>query len=161
MDVTARPATTADLPEVERLYRLLEVEMAALEDAWPLADGLPGPLPAALGDALADPDTTVLVGCIDRVPFGFLIGRREDMLPQAGGERIGSVRFVFTEMPAREVGVAEAMLTAFLDSEREAGTRRFDAHVTPGHRLTKNFFEAGGFSARSIVMHRRDPGPPS
>jgi hypothetical protein len=39
---------------------------------------------------------------------------------------------------------------------RERGITKFDAHVLPGHRLAKNFFEAGGFSARSIIMHHDD-----
>ena len=33
-----------------------------------------------------------------------------------------------------------------------------DAMALPGHRATKNFFEAHGFTARALVMHRRlDP----
>jgi hypothetical protein len=39
---------------------------------------------------------------------------------------------------------------------REEGITKFDAHVLPGHRLAKNFFEAGGFAARSIIMHHDD-----
>jgi hypothetical protein len=39
---------------------------------------------------------------------------------------------------------------------RGRGITKFDAHVLPGHRLAKNFFEAGGFSARSIIMHHDD-----
>ena len=156
MDATARPATLADLPELTRLYRLLEEEMTGLEPAWPLADGLPEPLDEALASAVAEPHTTVLMGCLSAAPVGFLLGRREALLPQAAGEQVGSVRLVFTEAPAREVGVGEAMLAAFLDAERGEGVARFDAHVTPGHRLTKNFFESNGFSARSIVMHHDD-----
>ena len=74
----------------------------------------------------------------------------------AAGERIGSIRVVFTEPEAREVGVGEAMLDAILAHLRGSDHRLFDAHVLPGHRLVKNFFESGGFSARSIVMHHRD-----
>lgn len=158
MEVTARPASPADLTELTRLYRLLQEEMEGLEDVWPLADGLPEPVEPALASAIDDPGATVLVGCIDGVPFGFLLGRREEMLPQAGGARVGSVRLVFTETPARGVGVGQAMIEAFLVHERAAGVRRFDAHVTPGHRLTKNFFESNGFSTRSIVMHHHDGG---
>jgi hypothetical protein len=158
MEVTARPASAADIPELVRLYRLLEAEMARLEDSWPLAAGLAEPVDASFGAALADAKTAVLIGCIDAVPFGFLVARREPMLPQAGGAEIGAVRLVFTEMQAREVGVGEAMVSSYLGAERSAGVRRFDAHVTPGQRLTKNFFEANGFSARSIVMHH-DDGP--
>jgi hypothetical protein len=39
---------------------------------------------------------------------------------------------------------------------RQRGISLFDAYVLPGHRLVKNFFEAGGFSARSIIMHHDD-----
>jgi hypothetical protein len=39
---------------------------------------------------------------------------------------------------------------------RDRGITKFDAHVLPGHRLAKNFFEAGGFAARSITMHHDD-----
>jgi ribosomal protein S18 acetylase RimI-like enzyme len=60
---------------------------------------------------------------------------------------------VFTEEAARGVGVGEAMRDAVMDDFAARGFRLFDAHVLPGHRLAKNFFEAGGFSARSIVMH--------
>ena len=156
MNVAARPAATADLPELLRLYRLLEAEMIPLEPIWPAAAGIPTPEGDWLDARIADPDATVLVGEIDGVPFGFLVGIREDLPPQAAGRRIGSVRYVFTQQEAREIGVAEAMLDRYLAVERAAGITLFDAHVTPGHRLTKNFFESNGFSARSIVMHHDD-----
>jgi len=156
MDVTARSATTGDIPELVRLYRLLEAEMIPLEEIWPLAAGLAEPADQAFADALAATDTTVLIGSLDRVPFGLLLGRREALSPQAGRALIGSIRYVFTQQEAREVGVAEAMISTYLAGERAAGIRLFDAHVTPGHRLAKNFFETQGFSARNIVMHRAD-----
>jgi hypothetical protein len=43
-----------------------------------------------------------------------------------------------------------------LTEHRALGIRLFDARVLPGHRLAKNFFEAGGFSARLIIMHHVD-----
>jgi len=52
--------------------------------------------------------------------------------------------------------VGEQMRDLVMDLLRERGISKFDAHVLPGHRLAKNFFEAGGFSARSIVMHHDD-----
>jgi hypothetical protein len=48
------------------------------------------------------------------------------------------------------------MREAILEHLRADGHRLFDAHVLPGHRLVKNFFESGGFAARSIIMHHRD-----
>ena len=156
MIVAARSATAEDLPELVRPYRLLAAEMREYHSMWELADGLPEPVEAALAAALEDENTAVYLGTIDGVAFGFILGRSEPLLPQAGGERIGSIRFVFTEADAREVGVGEAMREALLQDLRDRGLRRFDAHVLPGHRLVKNFFESGGFSARTIVMHHRD-----
>jgi ribosomal protein S18 acetylase RimI-like enzyme len=156
MIVAAQRATVEDLPELVRLYRLLAAEMREYHNMWELADGLPEPVEAALAAALDDENTAVYLGTIDGLAFGFILGRSEPLLAQAGGERIGSIRFVFTEADAREVGVGEAMREALLQDLRDRGLRRFDAHVLPGHRLVKNFFESGGFSARTIVMHHRD-----
>jgi GNAT superfamily N-acetyltransferase len=156
MNVSARVATLGDLEEILRLYGLLTAEMIPLEPIWPDADGLPEPESAALEALIADPATVVLVGEIDGVAAGMLIGSRESLPGRDGRREVGSVRYIFTEADAREVGVGEAMIEAFLASERAAGVVLFDAHVTPGHRLTKNFFESKGFSARSIVMHHDD-----
>lgn len=154
MEVAARRAGVTDLDYLVRLYRALEREMTDLHPMWPLADGLPEPVEAALEEALVD--SLVYVGEIDGYPLGFAIARIEDLLPQGGGERLGSFRFIFTESEAREVGIGEALLMLAMQELRAAGIRRFDAHVLPGHRLAKNFFEAGGFSARHIVMYHRD-----
>ena len=103
-----------------------------------------------------DPDTLVLIGEIDGYPFGFLLARVESMLAQAKGEQIGAIRLIFVDRDAREVAVGEAKREEALSILRERGITKFDAHVLPGHRLAKNFFEAGGFSARSIIMHHDD-----
>ncbi|MDH3194470.1 MAG: hypothetical protein OEM40_09145, partial [Acidimicrobiia bacterium] len=95
----------------------------------------------------------VIIGELDDLGFGFLIATVE---PLVDGSLIGAIRFIFTEQAAREVGVAAAMLALALAELRSRGLSRFDAHVLPGHRLVKNFFEAGGFSARTIVMHHDD-----
>ncbi len=160
MQVTARPATKDDLVSLESLYRELESEMRDLHEMWPVTDGLPEPVADALSGAIEDPDTVVLLGEVDEIPFGFLLGRLERTLPQANGETIGSIRLVFVEEIAREVGVGEVMRDTAVEWFRAKGARRFDAHVLPGHRLAKNFFEAGGFSARSIVMHNRGTEDP-
>jgi ribosomal protein S18 acetylase RimI-like enzyme len=156
MEVSARAATLEDLETLDDLYRALEEEMVAIHPMWPLADGLPEPVEEALNKAIADPDAIVTMGLIDGVSVGFLLARVEDLLPQAEGSQIGSIRLVFVDREAREVGVGEEMLALTLAELRERGLDRFDAHVLPGHRLVKNFFEAGGFAARSIIMHHAD-----
>lgn len=156
MDVFARFALPEDLSELERLYRLLEAEMDDYHPMWKRADGLDEPVHDQLSAWVESPTALAIVGGIDGVPLGMLLAREESMRTQARGERLGVIRFVFTEAPAREVGIGEAMLGLAIDELHARGIVRFDAHVLPGHRLVKNFFESGGFSARSIVMHH-DP----
>ena len=156
MRVEAREATIADIDSLEHMYRSLEKEMVALHKMWPLADGLNEPVAQSLVSAIADPDSVVLIGSIDDYPFGFLVAHVERLLAQADVEKIGSIQLIYVDDDAREVAVAEAMRELALAMFRERGITKFDAHVLPGHRLAKNFFEAGGFSARSIIMHHDD-----
>ncbi len=156
MKITARRATHDDLATLETLYRSLEQEMEGLHTMWPVADGLDEPVKESFADALDEPDTLVLIGEIDGFPFGFLMARVERLLAQADGELVGAIRLIYVDMEAREVAVGEEMRETALAILRERGIAKFDAHVLPGHRLAKNFFEAGGFSARSIIMHHDD-----
>jgi len=156
MRVAARRADESDLETLEALYRSLEDEMRALHAMWPVADGLDEPVIESFRDALEEPDTIVLVGEIDNYPFGFLMARVERLLAQADGEEVGAIRLIYVANEAREVALGEEMREAALGILRDRGLTKFDAHVLPGHRLAKNFFEAGGFAARSIIMHHDD-----
>lgn len=159
MEVSARFATNDDIPVLVELYRRLEDEMTGLHPMWPLADGLPEPVEKALSQVLDDPNQHLVIGEIEGVPFGFIFGRIDLLLPQAPDAEIGSIRLIYTDQEAREVGLAEVMRNLVMERFRQRGITKFDAHVLPGHRLAKNFFEAGGFSARTIVMHHDDRPP--
>ena len=115
-----------------------------------------GPRWQSFEDALAAEATYTLIGEIDGYPFGFLMARVERLLAQADGELVGAIRLIYVDQEAREVAVGEVMRETLLAELRGKGITKFDAHVLPGHRLAKNFFEAGGFSARSIIMHHDD-----
>ena len=156
MRVSARRAGPDDIEDLEHLYRSLQGEMEALHRMWPVADGLDEPVADSFREALDDPDTIVLIGEIDGYPFGFLLARVERLLAQADGALVGAIRLIFVDKEAREVAVAEEMRDMVMGALRERGITKFDAHVLPGHRLAKNFFEAGGFAARSIIMHHDD-----
>jgi ribosomal protein S18 acetylase RimI-like enzyme len=156
LTVSARLAEESDLETIEGLYRRLEKEMTGLHAMWPLADGLDEPVADSLREALDSDRTVLVVGEIEGYPFGFLLARVEPMLAQAGREQIGAIRLIYVDDEAREVALGEAMRELTLGILRDRGITKFDAHVLPGHRLAKNFFEAGGFAARSITMHHDD-----
>lgn len=156
MRVTARLAESTDIPALETMYRALEREMESLHRMWPVADGLDEPVTGSLSEALGEDDTLVVIGEIEGYPFGFLLARVERLLAQADGELVGAIRLIYVDEEAREVALGEEMREMVLDVLRDRGITKFDAHVLPGHRLAKNFFEAGGFSARSIIMHHDD-----
>ena len=156
VNVTVRQARLEDVPALVGLYLGLEEEMTALHPMWPLADGLPEPVGDSFRRLLEDPEGFVVIGELDGYPFGFATARVEDILPQADGEQVGSIRLIYVEPGAREVAVGEEMREFVMELLRGRGISKFDAHVLPGHRLAKNFFEAGGFAARSIVMHHDD-----
>ena len=156
MRVSARRAGPGDVETLVALYRSLEEEMETLHSMWPVADGLDEPVTESFSQAIADPGTLVLIGEIDGYPFGFLLARVERLLAQADGELVGAIRLIYVDKEAREVALGEEMRDLVMELLRERGITKFDAHVLPGHRLAKNFFEAGGFSARSIIMHHDD-----
>ena len=156
MRIEARPAVAGDLPAVAALYADLEAEQAELKSMWPLFDGLDLPVEDSLTAILEDPDSLLVIASIDDVPLGFAWARSEAMLPRAGGERVGVVRLIYVDPEARGVAVGEAMIDLVLSELRDRGHRRFDARVSPGHRLAKNFFEQNGFAARLIIMHHED-----
>lgn len=156
MRLTVRSAGPDDIPALVRLYRGLETEMTALHPMWPLADGLAEPVDSSFKELLDDSAAIVVLGEIDGYPFGFVSARVEQLLPQAAEEEIGSIRLIYVEPEAREISLGEEMRDHVMDLLRRRGISKFDAHVLPGHRLAKNFFEAGGFSARAIIMHHDD-----
>lgn len=156
LTANARSATTADLTDLHALYTELEAEMVALKEVWRLTDGLAEPADQAILAAIESPDTHVVVGELEAVPVGFLIWSADPLLPQASGMSVAVIELIFTTPPARQVGVGEAMLTAFFEGAAGYSIRLFDAVVPPGHRAAKNFFESHGFKARRIVMHRDD-----
>ena len=154
MVVTARNAVPDDVHDLLGMYGGLADEQRAIRPIWPYADGLPAPVEASLLDLLERLDAIVVVGEIDGVPLGFLVVIEEHLLEPLADRRIGVVQLIFTTDEARGVGVGAAMLEVALSQLVDRGIDLFDARVSPGHRMAKNFFESNGFKARSITMHR-------
>ena len=153
MTVSSRLAQPGDVGDLERLYDRLAEEQRAIRSIWPYTDGLPEPVGRSLRRLVEQPDGVVAMGFIDGVPLGFLTGFEQPLLDPIADRTIGVVQLIFTDHDARGVGVGAAMLDVAMEVFRERGIELFDARVSPGHRMAKNFFESNGFKARSITMH--------
>ena len=149
-----RQATEDDLPRLAELARagIAELEPTKGGAVWAAREGRAEPLEQDLGAALRDPATRVVLGTIDDVPIGYAVVRVERL---RNGSCLGVIDDIFVEEGARGVGVGEAMIGAVLAWFTDAGCVGVDAVALPGHRVTKNFFEGSGFTARKIVMHHR------
>jgi GNAT superfamily N-acetyltransferase len=156
MQITVRAATHDDVATLVALYERMEVEQTAKKPIWALTDGLDLEFAESFRLALVSDESWVVVGAIDGITVGFTWATIEAMLDRAGGERIGRIQLIYTDPDARGVGVGHEMLTTILETLRSAGIHHFDAPAGPGQRAAKNFFEAHGFAARSIVMYSAD-----
>ena len=154
MLVNARAAEPCDVANLVRLYDDLAEEQRAIRAIWPYSDGLHAPVDESLLGLVEHPDALVVVGEIDGVPLGFLVAVEEPLLAPLADRSVGVVQLIFTDRDARGVGVGAAMLDLAMAHFATRGIDLFDARVSPGHRMAKNFFESNGFKARSITMHR-------
>lgn len=147
---SARRATDADVPRITELAAVARAELGAFERGGALF---------VLREVAATPDIDrerAVVGTVDEVVVGYGLPRVE-VLPD--GRRLGVIDELFVEEGARGIGVGEAMIDLLLEWFRGEGCLGVDAAALPGARATKNFFEASGFTARLLVVHKRlEPG---
>ena len=154
--MAARRAERFDLIDLVGMYRRLTDEQRAIRSIWPDTDGLDEPADITLETLLDTGSAVVVVGTIDGSVLGFLVAVEEPLLAPNTDRRIGVIKLIYTEHDARGVGVGAAMLSVVMSELEGRGIDLFDARVSPGHRMAKNFFEANGFKTRSITMHRSD-----
>jgi GNAT superfamily N-acetyltransferase len=84
------------------------------------------------------------VGTIDGVVVGYL---------ELGIEGpLASVRQVYVDPEARELGLGDELLATALECARAAGCRTLEGVALPGDRETKNLYERAGIKARKIVV---------
>jgi GNAT superfamily N-acetyltransferase len=153
---SVRPATEADLPELAALAAgaVAEQERSRGGGVWSQREARAMPAEPSLRAALSDPGQLVLAGTIGDAVVGYAVVHVDRL---RNGETLGVVDDIFVLPAAREVGVGEVLIERALDWCRERGSIGVDALVLPGNRETKNFFEAFGFTARAIVVHRPLP----
>lgn len=153
---SVRPATEDDH---ERLVAL-EAELVAsvlarrggpLLVGSALGGGDEGSGDDRLGPLLHRHDALVLVGALDLVVVGFAVSTYDT---DGQGSRWGRLGACFVEEEARGVGVGRLLLEQSLAWMAEQGCAGADGAALPGDRGAKSFYEAAGFKARLLTMHR-------
>lgn len=147
----ARQASADDLARLAELAAAARASLVARRGGDLLAAERPPVTTADLAADLAEPERLLVSGTLDGYPVGYLRARVTTL---TDGRTLGVVDEIYVEPDARGVGVGEAMLSAALSWWRDRGCAGVDATALPGDRETKNFFEAHGFAARLLVMHR-------
>ena len=109
--------------------------------------------PGGLDGLLAGPRRRVLVGTIEGTVVGLAVAHLDDV----GESALGVVDGCYVEPGARGVGVGRALVEGLLSWFSSVSCRGVDVTALPGDRQTKNFFEAAGFKARLITMHKPLP----
>jgi ribosomal protein S18 acetylase RimI-like enzyme len=155
---STRPATAEDIPRIVELAELMRAELGGMRGGrlWVERDAWPEPLEDAYDALVARADALVLLGTFDDVVVGFAAVVVEQL---RSGAHLGVITDLFVEPEAREVSVGEVLVDALVAHCAARGCIGVDATALPGHRAAKNFYEAHGFTARALAMHRRiDPG---
>jgi GNAT superfamily N-acetyltransferase len=153
MEVAVRPAAAQDLPVLEELSVQAYSATASIERGgvmWAEVDARRG-RPANLTDAIDHEEYLLVVGTIDDVVVGYALARSD---VRADGQRVSAVSDLWVEEAARGVGVGAALIAAIMEWATSKGCVALDAWALPGERLTKNFFEAAGLTARLLIVSR-------
>ncbi|MCZ7531071.1 MAG: GNAT family N-acetyltransferase [Acidimicrobiia bacterium] len=150
----SRPARTDDAEAVAELAARAAAELRRERGGWlweqrEAREALTADSAAAL---IADDDALVFVGTIDGTVVGFAAVEFELL---RDGSHLGRLREIYVDTGARSVGVGEALIADVEAACIARGCVGIDAVALPGQRATKNFFEGAGFTARSLMMHRR------
>ena len=153
-DEAARVATPADLAVVAALASNLRAQLTAERGGplWAAHDALPSPTAASLRDRLDHPEQLTIVGTLDDHVLAYGLAHTEAIADGTG--RLGVIDELFVAEPARAVSLGATVLAALVAWCTDARCIGIDATALPGDRLAKNFFEAAGFKARRLVMHK-------
>ena len=155
MEVSAREATALDAGDVQRLAALALEELTGERgaDLWFRVDARPQLSELVdLASAPSRSSAVLFVGTVDDAVVGFAAGH---LAATHDGAALGVVTELYVEGDGRQVGVGDVLLCALMDRFRSLGAIGVDSWALPGARLTKNFYEAHGFTARALIVHHR------
>lgn len=150
-----REAVPSDSARYDELVAEFVAAVVTQRGGSLLLDGDPDAGDAAvsrrLGDLLADGHFLVLMGTLEDAVTGVAVCHHEE---RGVHGRQGRLDACYVEPEARGIGLGRLLLdttVAWLESEGCSGA---DGVALPGDRPAKTFFEAAGFKARMITMHR-------
>jgi GNAT superfamily N-acetyltransferase len=148
-----RSAGPDDIVRLVELYEAAGSELRAMRGGRVLLglNGRARPLATSFRHQADDPAARLVVAVLggDVVGYASCVSR-----PLPGPERLGVVEELYVSPPARRGGVGRALAESLLSWCRAQGCTGIDASALPGNRAVKSFFEANGFTARLLVMHR-------
>lgn len=157
----ARIAVEADVPALAALHQAARADMESKRGGriWSLREAAISRTADAFLELLDADRTIAVVGTIDDAVVGYALAHIEDL---DDGAELVVIDELFVEPDARSVGVGEALMGAIVTWGTDAGCIGVDGWALPGDRVTKNFFEAFGLTARAILVHKRlGPDDPS
>jgi GNAT superfamily N-acetyltransferase len=154
---TTRPAHDADRDACRTLLtqaldgaRTRRGGITLVGEATPdelLARWLPG--------AAGEPAATLYVGEFHGALVGLAAATTFTRPGSTATAPSGRIECCYVEEAARGVGVGSALMASLVEWCTERGCQDIDAPALPGDRLTKQRFEAAGFTARLLVLNRR------
>jgi GNAT superfamily N-acetyltransferase len=148
-----RPAGPDDIAHLVKLYEAVVSELGEMRGGRVLLGlGGRGPaLEASFRRQVEGADEQLVVGALG----GEVVGYASCVVrPLPGDDRLGVVQDLYVVPHARRAGVGRAMAESLMSWCRSQGCSGVDASALPGSRAVKSFFEANGFTARLLVMHR-------
>jgi GNAT superfamily N-acetyltransferase len=151
-DEAARPADADDIAAIHALALALRAELADHRGGalWIAHDALAPLDETTLAARLGAGDLATFVGTLDGHPLAYALAHTEPV----GTETLAVIDEISVSADARTVGLGETLLDALVTWAADHGALGIDATALPGDREAKNFFEAHGFRARRLVMHR-------
>jgi len=149
----ARVAGPGDQGRLVELWTEAERELVVMRGGRVLLglNGRSAPVALSFASQLGDPAQRLVVGVLATQVVGYGSCRTRTL---AGSDLLGSIEDLYVVPEARRQGVGGAIAGALLEWCHAEGCTGVDANALPGSRAVKSFFEANGFTARLLVMHR-------
>ncbi|MDR7522617.1 MAG: GNAT family N-acetyltransferase [Armatimonadota bacterium] len=152
--ITIRPATIHDVPEIVGIWGQLAVHHARLDHAFAVAGNWEDEYRHFIRSLLGRDDALAVVGVQGDRLLGFAVGRISLLPPFFAQRRRGYIHDVVTREGFRRRGIGRRLVEALLEWMREAGVSVAELTVAVRNQEAVAFWEALGFSRYMYHMKR-------